>query len=220
MGSFNTENTQKELANRTNFLRKNEVPLEKLVRAGMKHSGQAAIISLRDAGKKIEEVDGLATQEKELFLAVTGADCQPIFLFDQTKEIIGLAHAGWRGLSQGIIGATVEKMMELDSRPQNILAAVGLGIGACHYWIKEESKAEMIEKFGPYFVQATQDRDGKKYLDLKKIAKIQLLDIGVKEENIEISQECTACLPNKYFSHRRDQINPLELMMGTIGMKK
>lgn len=220
MGSFRLGASQKELTNRENFLRKNGISLEKFVRAGMVQSGEAVIVSLKDAGEKIEEVDGLATREKNLFLAVTGADCLPIFIFDPQKEIVGLAHAGWRGLSRGVIGATVEKMTELDAEPQNILVVVGPGIGVCHYWIKEEVKVEMAEKFGPYFEQATQDREGKKYIDLKKIARMQLVDSGVREENIEVSQECTACLSDKYFSHRRDQVEPIETMMAVMGMRK
>lgn len=220
MGSFKLGASQKELTNCENFLRKNGISLERLVRAGMAHSGEAAIVSLKDAGEKIEEVDGLATREKNLFLAVTGADCLPIFMFDPQKEIVGLVHAGWRGLGRGVVGATVKKMTELGAEPQNILAAIGPGIDVCHYWIKEEVKVEMVEKFGPYFEQATQDREGKKYIDLKKIAKMQLVDLGVREENIEVSQECTACLPNKYFSHRRDQAEPIETMMAVMGMRE
>jgi len=191
-----------------------------VVRASLVHGQKAVIVSAKDAGKAFNETDALVTAEKNLFLVITVADCLPLFFYDPQKEIIGLAHAGWRGLARGVIGATIKKMMELGTEPQNILAAVGPGIGACHYWIKEESRAEMTEKFGAYFGQTTQDREGKKYINLPKIAKLQLLNPGVKEENIEVSRECTACLPDKYFSHRRDQIKPLETMMAVIGMRK
>ncbi len=148
MGSFKLSTSQQELANRENFLRKNGIALEKFIRAGMVHSGEAAIVSLSDACQKVEEVDGLATKEKDLFLAITAADCLPIFMFDPQKEIVGLAHGGWRGLAKGISAATVKKMIELGTQPKNILAAIGPGIGVCHYWIKRENENEMVKRFG------------------------------------------------------------------------
>ena len=62
-------------------------------------------------------------------------------------------------------------------------------------------------------------KDGKIYLDIKKIAQLQLLELGIKKENIEISPECTFELPKKYFSARQDKPENIEAMVAVIGMK-
>ena len=77
----------------------------------------------------------------------------------------------------------------------------------------------MLVEFKLYLEDALLNKNGKLFLDLKKIAKIQLINLGVKEKNIEISPECTFCLPDKYFSHRRDKFKEIKTMMAVIGQK-
>jgi len=206
--------------NRERFFKKIGIDKNSVVRASLAHGQKAVIVSAKDAGKALDETDALVTAGGNLFLVITVADCLPIFFYDPQKEIIGLAHAGWRGLANGVIRSTIEKMLELGANADNILVGIGPGIGVCHYSISDKSKEEILEKFKVYLKDVLVEREGKKFLDLPKIAKMQLKDLGIKEGNIEDTCECTYCLTDKYFSARRDKSDPLQTMLVVVGMRK
>jgi len=195
--------------NRENFLRKLGIEDKLTVKAGLVHENNVKVVSDEDAGKTIEKTDGLITADKSLFLTITVADCLPIFIFDSEKEIIGLIHGGWRGLAKNILAEAVKNLSK------DILVGIGPGISQCHFEVKQD----VLREFKPYLKDTLLKRDGKLFLDLKKIAKFQLIDIGIKPENIEISPECTFCLQNKYFSFRRDKPQKLQTMLALIGRK-
>ena len=200
--------------NREKFLENSGVKEGLTVAADLVHGNNIKIVSIKEGGKTIEKTDGLITADKNLFLTITVADCLPIFIFDWKKEIVGLIHAGWRGLAKNILASAVKKMAEeFGSSPENILAEIGPGISQCHFEVKQD----VLEKFKGFLPEVLLERNKRLFLDLKKIAKIQLIDLGLKERNIETSQECTFCLSNKYFSFRRDKA--LQTMMAVIGRK-
>jgi hypothetical protein len=179
------------------------------------HGKEIKIVSAADGGKVIAGVDGLLTREKNVFLSVTVADCLPIFLYEPKKQIIGILHAGWRGLEKNIISIAADKMRnELACVPENILAGIGPAICQKHFEVGEE----VAKKFKDY-PEAVLDEDEKIFLDLKRVAETQLINAGVKRENIEISRECVFELPDKYFSHRRDKLKEVEAVMAVIGIK-
>jgi len=155
------------------------------------HGNTAKIVSGQEAGKIVEKTDGLITADKNLFLTITVADCLPIFIYDPEKEIIGLVHGGWKNLAKNILASVVEKMAEnFGSLAKDILVGVGPGISQCHF----EVKKDLLEEFKSYLKDTLLNKEGRLFLDLKKIAKIQLINLGVKEKNIETSPECTFCL--------------------------
>ena len=204
------------IENRERFLGKLGIEDGLTVKAGLVHGNNVNVISNEEAGKVIKKTDGLITADKNLFLIITVADCLPIFIYDPEKEIIGLVHSGWRSLAQNILTLNVEKMTEdFDSLPKDILVGIGPGISQCHFEVKED----LLVEFKPYLGDALLNKNGKLFLDLKKIAKIQLINLGVREKNIEISQECTFCLPDKYFSFRRDRPKTSQTMMAVIGKR-
>ena len=202
--------------NRKKFLNKLGVDSNSLVSANLIHANTIQTVTTQDAGKIIAKTDGLLTKDKNLFLSITVADCLPIFLYDFEKEVIGLIHGGWRSLAQNILYSTIEKLInDFNSKPGSILAGIGPGISQCHY----EAKEDVVAKFKSFPSHIFIKRNGKIFLDLKKIAEFQLLNSGVKKENIEINSECTYCLPDKYFSYRKDKPDILETMIAVIGMK-
>ena len=150
------------------------------------------------------EADGLITDEKGLSLIIYTADCIPILLYDPSRRAVGAVHAGWRGTAGGIAGEAVRKMHECyGCDPSDILAAVGPGIGPCCF----ETDADVPETvrasmgcFAGEFVE--QSAGGKYHVDLKGINAWFLMQNGVPEGNIEISTDCTACMPERYWSHR------------------
>ncbi len=207
---------KKILANKKRFFKKLGITDDLVVSAGLVHGHKIKIVFAKDRGKTIAKTDGLITADKNIFLALTVADCLPIFLYDFKKEIIGLIHAGWRSLAKGIISSAIEKFIsDFGSRPQNILAGIGPGIGSCHFEIKED----VLNKFKEFLPAALIERKNKTYLDLKKIAVSQLLESNLLREHIEISPECTYCLNKRYFSFRRDKSDPLETMLAVAAMK-
>lgn len=200
--------------NRKRFLNKLGVDSNSLVSANLIHANTIQTVATSNTGKTIAKTDGLIADNKNLFLSITVADCLPIFLYDFEKEIVGLIHGGWRSLAKDILPLAIRKLTnDFNSKPENILAGIGPGISQCHYEVKED----ILTKFKSFPSNIFIKRNGKTFLDLKKVAELQLLNCGVKKKNIEVNPECTYCLSNKYFSYRRDKSEVLETMIAAIG---
>jgi len=202
--------------NRKRFLKKLGIEEGLVTSAGLIHGSKIKIITKKEAGKIIKNTDGLLTSERDLFLSITVADCLPIFLYERKKKIIGLIHGGWRSLAKGILFEAVKKInKELGGSPRDILAGIGPGISQCHF----EVKNDVLERFNPSLLKnSTIRRQKKLFLDLKKIAQTQLINLGLKKENIEINSECTFCLSDKYFSYRREKPKIPKTMIAIIGL--
>src|SRR4030042_1498806 len=205
--------------NRKKFFNKLKIDKELIDRADLVHKNKVKLISKKDAGRLIEKTEGLITKEKNIFLTITTADCLPIFIYDPKKEIIGLIHGGWKSLAGNILKEAINKIINNFKRnPAHILIGIGPGISQCHFEIKND----LVRKWSDVTIFATGvflEAGNKKHLDLKKIAKLQLIELGIKEENIEISSECTFCLKDKYFSYRRDKPEQIKTMLAIIGQK-
>lgn len=133
-------------------------------------------------GEGREEADGQVTTRPGVAAIVLTADCLPVALAGPGAA--GVVHAGWRGLAGGVLEAGVAA---LGSGP--VAAAIGPGIGPCCYEIGDEVRA----------VFASSERT----LDLKAVARARLEAAGVQE--IHDCGLCTACDPQRFFSHRRDR---------------
>lgn len=148
------------------------------------------------------EADALITNEESLPLVIFTADCIPILLHDPVTGSIGAAHAGWRGTVMDIAGITVRKMQEcFGAKPEDITAAIGPGISVCCFEtdaeVPEAVMALLGDAAGAYI---TEKDSGKAMVDLKGVNYYLLERAGVK--NIDISDECTMCMSDKYWSHR------------------
>ena len=133
-----------------------------------------------DAGD-LEEADGQVTTRPGVAAIVLTADCLPVALAGPAG--IGVVHAGWRGLSAGVLEAGVE------ATGGAVAAAIGPGIGPCCYEVGDEVRAV----FGT----------GGRTLDLKAVARARLKAAGVRE--VHDCGLCTACDAERFFSHRRDR---------------
>ena len=125
----------------------------------------------------------------------------PILFYDPVTGAVGAAHAGWRGTAKAIGARTVEAMArEYGSRPEDLRCAIGPNVGKCHFETNADVPEAMISAFGPE-VQAYIEKKGEKfYLDLKQINAMVLRKAGVR--HIEISDQCTMCSPELFWSHR------------------
>jgi YfiH family protein len=149
--------------------------------------------------------DAMITNEKNLCLMIMGADCVPILLYDPIKAIIGAAHAGWRGAVQSIASTTVKAMQnEFGCKPSDLVAGIGPSIGPKNYEVDQVVYDAFFEAFDYCDELFTNGKlPGKYQLDLWKANKIQLLNAGLKEENIEVSGICTFESNENFFSARK-----------------
>lgn len=148
------------------------------------------------------ECDALVTNTPGVVLAAFTADCTPILLHDPVTGAVGAVHAGWRGTVADIAGKTVLAMREnFGAEPANIRAAIGPNIGVCcfetHTDVPDAVRAVLGDAAEAFIVPA-----GEKFrVDLKGVNAALLRRAGVK--HIEISCDCTACRPDRFWSHRR-----------------
>lgn len=153
------------------------------------------------------ECDGLITDIPGLALTIFSADCIPVLLYDPVKKVIAAVHAGWRGTAGDIAGKAARQMRtDYGCRPGDILAAIGPGISQCCFKTHADVPEAMISALGelakPHIISL---ENGKFKVGLKEINAALLRRAGLEPGHIEISGDCTACLPEKYWSHRVTQ---------------
>jgi len=139
-----------------------------------------------------QEGDASFSNSSQHLLSVLTADCIPI-LFYHPDGVIASTHAGWRGLLNNIIPATLKAI------PSNPVAVLGPAIGKCCYEVSEELAKDFSDRFGESVVDRTYE---KPHLDLLGSAIQQLQEGGVSK--VEAAHFCTFCHPELFFSYRRD----------------
>ena len=166
------------------------------------HIVDVADSGLKDAG----EADGMATDKPGVFLGVLTADCVPILFSARERTVAAVAHAGWRGTLAGIAVKMVRHLKErYDVDPGSVEAALGPSIGACCYEIGADVSRPLTEKWGSAAEKSLGARNGKQFLDLRRLNRLILEDAGVPREQIFAVGPCTACVREDFFSYRRDQ---------------
>ena len=166
------------------------------------HSDIVHVVGDRDSFNKPPTCDALITDKTNTPLMVMVADCSPILFYDDKNKVIAVAHAGRQGAFKNIVQNVVNTFTNIyNSHTQNISVAIGPSIGVCCYEVGSEIYEEAKKLKLDY---AIEKRDNNFYLDVSKILMTQLLTSAIKEENIEISKECTCCKNDKYFSYRAD----------------
>ena len=141
------------------------------------------------------EADAAVTGRRNLVCAIRVADCMPVLLADQAATVVGAAHAGWRGLSAGVLENTVQAM---GIAGEKLLAWLGPAIGPKVYEVGEEVRDAFKEKnaFSP-------TRPGHWLLDLYAVARQRLRSCGV--QRISGGGYCTYSEPQRFYSFRRDR---------------
>jgi YfiH family protein len=211
------EKNKRALKNRQKFLSLFNLKIKDTVWASLDHQGKVKIVTSKNRGQRIKNVDGLITKEKNLFLSLTVADCFPVFFFDQKKEIVGLAHASWRAIIKGLITRMIKIMKnKFLSQGKDILIGIGPGIRSCHFEVKEDVAKKFLSRFSK---KVLIKRKNRLFIDLPMAIKLEAFKNGILRKNIEEIKECTYCLKNKYFSYRRDKPRPMKTMMAFIGLR-
>ena len=205
--ALHTGEAQKDIIQNRNILNEH-FPHKHFIVANQTHSDNIVVITkpknswlTKRENHAIEDCDALITNQKDIILTIMTADCVPVLLFDTKQHVVAIVHAGWKGTQQEIALKTVEKMKEaFDSNPKDIIAGVAPAIGKCCY--------EVTWNVSQHFKRinnAYEDKGERQMLDLPYINKEQLLHAGLKKENIEMSNICTACEVENYFSYRKEQ---------------
>ena len=151
---------------------------------------------------KPHQADGLITNNPGIALMVFTADCVPILLHYPAQNVIGAVHAGWRGTVSDIAGVAIRKMeSEFGCSPADIKAAIGPCISKCCYET-DEDVANALRRALPEMADDCLTQHEHKYMvDLKKANYLLLVKAGLRD--IVISDECTSCSSDKYWSHRK-----------------
>lgn len=209
------------------------------------HSNLVVTVSAADAMRKqSRKADGLMTDEPGLLLAIQTADCIPVLVADRKRRAVAAFHAGWRGTAKRIVESGIGRMrLEFNSRPEDLVAAIGPGIGPCCYAVGEEVPSTFESQFAyarhlfhnvfdsdPIRTRypmlfLTQRAPGHSpigpalHLDLIEANRRQLLDAGLKESAIKVVGGCTSCHPELFFSHRASG-GRAGRMMSVIGMRE
>ena len=176
-----------------------------LVTTHQTHSDIVRVVTKKDHidifHRDYPECDGLVTCDPGTALMIYTADCTPLLFHDPVTGAVGAAHAGWRGTVKAIGAKTVRAMVEnFGCDPANIRAAIGPNIGACHFETDADVPEALIGAFGPEVEAFIRPSGDKYYVNLKEVNALILRRCGVR--HIEISQSCTVCHHNRFWSHR------------------
>ena len=155
----------------------------------------------RSAGKNHIQADAIATDREDVYLLMLFADCVPIMVYDCRKRVVGIAHAGWKGTLNNVVGRLIWHMQEAyGSEPKDICALIGPSICRDHYQVGREIAKPFHNKFKE---EALISKDGKFFIDLRLANMIHLKKEGVL--HIEMLDVCTFCKNDDWFSHRAEK---------------
>ena len=156
--------------------------------------------------------DGLVTDTPGVYLAISAADCVPVFILDVRRKAIAAVHAGWRGTAGGIAGQGVGMLVaEFQCRSGDMVAFVGPGAGKCCYAVGEDVAVRFPQEL-------VRREEGKVFVDLKAANVAQLVAAGIPRQMIEMSPHCTIHESALFHSYRREG-SASGRMMGIIGLK-
>jgi YfiH family protein len=208
------------------------------------HSNRIVHTVRTDAARsRPRKADGQITDEPGFLLAVQTADCIPVLVADRKRRVVAAFHAGWRGTVKRIVESGVGTMrVAFGSQPEDLIAAIGPGIGLCCYAVGEEVLSEFESQFSyarELFKQVfDSDPVRKKYpmlfltqrapghspigpslhVDLVEANRRQLLAAGLKPDSIQVIGGCTQCHTDLFFSHRASH-GHTGRMMAVIGIR-
>jgi polyphenol oxidase len=163
-----------------------------------RHTDRVLILN---SHREPEIADAVITNREEVLLGVQVADCVPIVLFDGAKRVVGAVHAGWRGTAAQILKKTIQAMVDhFGSSPDNITIAFGPSIKGCCYEVDSDVNEAVCKSTGAG--EYSERKKSKFFLDLASANMLQARSLGVKEDNMWGSEECTFCNPDRFHSYR------------------
>ena len=186
---------------------------EHIVKPHQTHTDRVEIVN--SVQEEFNEVDGLITNKKDIFLCTTSADCTSLLFYDDTKKVIAAIHSGWKGTLQQIGKKAVEKMVkEFGCHPADIICCIAPCIKKCHFEVDEDvmilfkKEFEYTGRIHEIIEEGRKVEEKQKYnIDTTLINKIILKEAGILPENIIDSDICTVCHADSFHSYRVDKEN-------------
>jgi polyphenol oxidase len=190
--------TTKIADNVVNYLGENGYSESMVYLPIQRHTNRVIIL---DSEPEPEVADAVITNREDVLLGVQVADCVPIVLLDEKKRVIGAVHAGWRGTAAQILKKTIQAMVEhFSSSPDNIIIAFGPSIKGCCYEVSSDVNETVCTSTGAG--EYSSRNNSKFFIDLASANMVQALSLGVRKDNIWVSDECTFCNPDRFHSFR------------------
>ncbi len=178
--------------------------------AGQVHGNKVKRVS---EGGLFAGYDGLVSDQENILLCISAADCAAVLLVDEQQRIVGACHAGWKGCVGGILEETVEQMSSLGANPSQIECSIGPCISVESFEVGEEVAAQFSDRH----VLRRPDWP-RPHVDLSGAIEDRLIVCGLVPTRIEKSDRCTFLEKEVFFSHRAER-GVTGRMMGMIGMK-
>jgi hypothetical protein len=168
------------------------------------HKTNIVHVTQQTRKEELMETDALMTNEKSVCIAVMSADCVPILLYDATNKVVAAVHSGWRGTVAKILKRTLGEMQSrYGTTGKDLIAGIGPSVCQESYEVGEEVVREVTQAFSNPGLLMIPQPNNKAKLDLWKANKLQLLEFGVEETCIEISNLCSVKNNNDFFSARK-----------------
>ncbi|MBI5057734.1 MAG: peptidoglycan editing factor PgeF [Nitrospirae bacterium] len=175
-----------------------DIPRDNIYMPVQKHTNKIHVLN---SDREPAVADAVITDMKGILIGIQVADCVPILLYDKNKKIIGAVHAGWRGTAKQILKGTIAAMTEnFHCSAKDISIAIGPSIRQCCYEVGDEVKEDVCKVTGEgnYYLR----KNGRYFIDIAAANKIQALSMGIPEQNVWQSNECTFCNPERFHSYR------------------
>lgn len=175
-------------------------------RVNQVHGGRVVSASSYNGGAP--DADGIWTRDSSDILVIRAADCAPVWIVDPPHKTIALVHAGWRGVSAGIVGNALEALESAGANREDLHAAIGPRIGPCCFEVGPEVSALFLDDVGAVgnasvLVVERKRADGVS-LDLGAAIEHRLIAGGVADTRIDAADACTRCHKDLLHSYRRN----------------
>ena len=201
--------------NREKLLQELNLANKQEVMAFQTHSNNIKIIDENTEKyyyEKEENIDGFLTKRKDIAIFTFYADCLPIFVYDKENQVIGVWHSGWPGTFKEIMkSGLLEMEKNYGTNVENIIMALGIGIGQKDYEVGNEFYGKFLEKFDKSDEEILKksfwlnEKTEKYHFDNIKFNELMALKLGIKKENLIVAKEST--FDEKFHSYRREGKN-------------
>jgi polyphenol oxidase len=212
LGSNTDDNPSDLRKNKEKFVKALGFELDQVAKSKQVHGTEILDVTVPGS---YEGYDAFITSESNILLAISTADCVPILLFDVANKVCAAIHAGWKGTKDKLSSKVIQRMKaNYQSDPQNVLAYIGACIDECSFEVDQD-----VAKFFSNDVSRYDEIKRKYFINLKQKVKQDLIEEGLLEKNIEVSEYDTYTRTDLFYSHRKEN-GVTGRMWSVIGMKE
>ena len=172
-----------------------DIETKKIISIGQTHSKN---IRISNTAKFYNDADGIINPNGELICSIKVADCLPVYFSSKVSNTIGLAHAGWRGLVNGVLLNMLSGFSKIKTDLGSITVLIGPSINSCCFFVKDD----ILDLFDKSYI--VKEKNKSFSIDLRKMAIDQMVNNGIRFDNIISIDRCTYCDNDRYHSFRRE----------------